>query len=67
MNRKIITHYDPKPIPPRGFDWSAVTDDYEGGHPVGYGATEEAAIADLKAQLDDDDEQLRYMTEKGEN
>lgn len=36
-----------KPIPDRRYDWSAVTDSYEPGMPVGYGATEEAAIQDL--------------------
>lgn len=59
---KIITSYDPKPIPTRACDWSAVTDDYEAWtedgewhstHPVGYGATQEEAIADLEAQLED--------------
>lgn len=45
---KIITRYDPKPIPVRQFDWVAVTDDYEGAQsPIGYGATEAEAIADL--------------------
>ena len=39
--------YDPKPIPMRGFDWSAATDNYEGGDPIGYGRTETEAIADL--------------------
>lgn len=68
---KILTTHDPKPIPLRSFDWSATTDNYDvsyegpedGGwvanEPVGYGATEEAAIADLKEQLAEDDE--RYM------
>lgn len=53
---KIITHYDPKPIPDRSFDWSAVYDDYDcdwnqygyvSQSPVGYGKTEEEAIRDL--------------------
>ena len=44
---KIITHYDFPPIPVRAFDWSAVRDGYEPGMPVGRGATEQAAIADL--------------------
>jgi len=55
---KTVTHYDPKPIPSRRFDWSATTADYEPPQPVGYGATEAEAIADLRAQLgefDDDD------------
>lgn len=51
----IRTDYDPKPIPDRRFDWSAVTDDYGGeeSEPIGYGATEQAAILDLQEQLDE--------------
>ena len=45
------TEYWPKPIPMRQFDWSAVTDDYEPGHPIGFGATETEAIRDLTEQL----------------
>jgi hypothetical protein len=30
---KIITHYDPKPIPARWFDWSAIDDETYGGDP----------------------------------
>lgn len=45
---KIITHYWAKPIPDRRFDWSAVTDDYEPGAPIGYGRTEAEAITDLR-------------------
>lgn len=67
---KILTTHDPKPIPTRAFDWSATTDNYDASYegpedgwvanePVGYGATEEATIADLKEQLADEDE--RYM------
>ncbi len=48
---KIITHYDPKPIPIRSFDWSAVTDEYDAGDPTGFGATEIEAIADLREWL----------------
>ncbi len=49
----IKTNYWAKPIPNRNFDWSAVDDDtYDGeGSPVGYGATEQEAIADLTEQL----------------
>jgi hypothetical protein len=50
---KIITDCWMKPIADRRFDWSAVTDNYEGGHPIGYGRTEPEAVADLKEQLDD--------------
>lgn len=48
---EFITRYDPPPIPSRFFDWSAVTQDYEPGMPVGYGVTEEDAINHLTDQL----------------
>jgi hypothetical protein len=51
---KIRTSFEHPPIPIRDFDWSAVTDDYEPGHPIGRGATEAEAIADLKEQLEAD-------------
>lgn len=52
---KIVTHFDPKPVPIRCWDWSAVDDDtYDGeGCSIGYGATEQAAIDDLKAQIEE--------------
>jgi hypothetical protein len=50
---KIITDYWAKPIPTRDFDWCAMDDNYEGGDPIGYGATEDAAIDDLIEQLTD--------------
>ena len=52
---RIVTNYDPKPIPIRGFDWSAVDDaTYDGeGCPIGYGATEAEAVADLLEQLEE--------------
>lgn len=53
-NHKIITHFWAKPIPIRGFDWTATYDNYEGGDgeserggPVGYGMTEAEAVFDL--------------------
>jgi hypothetical protein len=49
---KIVTDYWPKPIPLRCFDWTACSDDYEPGMPVGYGATEAEAIADLLENYD---------------
>jgi hypothetical protein len=54
----IITTYDPPPIPFRGCDWSAIDDrTYDGpGSPIGYGRTEDEAIADLLSQLDPDDD-----------
>lgn len=50
---KIITDYWAKPIPTDQYDWSAVTDNYEPGCPIGYGKTEEQAIANLREQLED--------------
>jgi hypothetical protein len=50
---KIVTNFDPKPIPLRQFDWSAVDDNYEPGCPIGYGASERDALDDLKGQLED--------------
>ncbi len=50
---KITTIYDPPPIPMREFDWVALPDSYDIGSPLGYGATEAAAIAALKERLDD--------------
>ena len=55
---KIRTDYWAKPIPLRQFDWSAVDDDTYGGDPrdpIGYGGTEEDAIADLMAQIGEDE------------
>lgn len=49
---KIITNFDYPPIPVRCCDWSAVTDNYEGGDPIGRGATEQEAIADLINQIE---------------
>ena len=53
---RISTHYDPKPIPIRGFDWSAVDDaTYDGeGCPIGYGATEAEAVPALLEQLENE-------------
>jgi hypothetical protein len=55
---KIRTSFDYPPIPDRRFDWSAVDDDtYDGAEdshcPIGHGATEQEAIADLLDQLED--------------
>lgn len=48
---RIVTHYWPKPIPCRQFDWSAYVDGDEpnddGQMTIGYGATEQEAIDDL--------------------
>ena len=60
--RLVHTSHDYPPTPDRGFDWSAVEDDYDvdfdqDGYfstcPHGYGATEQDAIDDLLEQLED--------------
>lgn len=53
-DRKIITKYDPPPIPWREADWSAVYDDYDLGSPIGHGLTEQDAIDDLLAESEED-------------
>lgn len=52
---KILTAFVYPPIPIRSFDWQAWDDDtYDGpGCPLGHGATEAEAIADLREQLED--------------
>lgn len=55
---KIKTHHDPKPVPSRNFDWSAVDDStYDGseGSLIGYGATEQEAREDLVRQVLEDE------------
>lgn len=51
---RIVTHYDPPPIPVRDFDWSAVDDaTYDGeGSKIGHGRTEAEAIAELMEKLE---------------
>lgn len=46
MNRIVTRHWQ-KPIPTNQFDWEATFDGYDAGDPIGYGATEAEAIADL--------------------
>jgi hypothetical protein len=53
---KIRTDFVYPPIPLRTFDWCAVDDDtYEGDSRdlIGWGATEQQAIDDLKQQMED--------------
>lgn len=62
--QKIVTDHVYPPIPDRRWDWSAVTDEYDGApdagwQPHGWGRTEAEAIADLKVQLDDAAEEER--------
>lgn len=53
---RIVTNFDFPPIPIRNFDWSAIDDEtYDGrGCPVGRGATESEAVADLVEHLAND-------------
>ncbi len=53
--RKIITRYDPPPIPVRDCDWTATLEGYDIGDPIGTGATESDAIADLHMWLEMDE------------
>jgi hypothetical protein len=60
---RIRANYDPPPIPNRAFDWSAYDDStYDGApdsknrHDIGWGRTEEEAVADL----------WRLLTERAE-
>ena len=54
---KIVTNFVYPPIPDRRFDWSAVTEDYDGAEdahcPVGWGRTEAEAIADLLEKIEE--------------
>lgn len=55
---RINTEHVYPPIPLRQFDWRATLGDYDGapdaGHqPMGYGRTEEEAIADLQEQREE--------------
>jgi hypothetical protein len=55
FGRNIRTTHEFPPIPIRSMDWSAVDDDsYDGeGSPIGRGATEAEAVADLIEQIED--------------
>lgn len=60
---KISAYNIYPPIPLREYDWCAVDDETYDGAPdsrtrnqIGYGATEEEAIADLLSILEDDNE-----------
>lgn len=52
-DRKIVTAFWPKPIPADRFDWEATLEGYDEGDPIGFGATEALAIADLKERLEE--------------
>jgi hypothetical protein len=46
--RPILTRHISPPIPLRQFDWQATRDGYEPGDAIGWGLTENEAIADLQ-------------------
>lgn len=48
VGKRIITDHVHPPIPYRGMDWCAYFDGDEPPCKVGWGATEEAAIMELK-------------------
>lgn len=54
---RITTHFWAKPIPPRNFDWCACRDndepDDDGNMMQGFGRTEQDAIDDLIALIED--------------
>jgi hypothetical protein len=52
----IVTTHSPKPIPDRRFDWEAASYNYDIGDPIGFGATESEAIADLLESCDHEHE-----------
>ena len=54
MKDNIQTDYISPPIPTTKYDWRATFTDYDIGDPIGYGATEQEAIADLLEQADND-------------
>ena len=51
--RTVRTSYWIKPVPTNAFDWEAALDGYEPGDTVGYGPTEQAAIEDLREQIEE--------------
>ena len=63
--RKIITHYDPKPIPYFGFDYTAQREGDTGEDLCGWGSTEAEAIADLLEAEDCAQDQAEARKAKG--
>ena len=53
--KKITVEHVYPPIPVRDYDWCAYEGDYDLGQRVGYGATREAAIADLMVQIEEEE------------
>ena len=52
---KIVTNYNPPPIPNRNFDWCAWSDGLLDEGPIGFGATEREAVEELFDKLEDYD------------
>jgi hypothetical protein len=50
---KIITRFDPPPIPVRHFDWRAYEDDGVHENMVGWGSTEQEAKEDLERLIEE--------------
>ena len=50
---EVITSCFVKPIPVRSFDWEATFDDYDLGDVIGFGRTEEEALADLMERIEE--------------
>ena len=54
MNRAIIVRCDPPAVPFRSRDWFAVERGFDAEcDPIGYGATADEAVADLKSQIEE--------------
>ena len=51
---KIVTKFDPPPVPVRWWDWEATLDNYdpENNDPRGFGCTEAEAVANLIEQIE---------------
>ena len=50
---KLKTGYEPPPIPDRRWDWYCYDEEnYEGGMPIGHGATEDEAIIDFYIRME---------------
>jgi hypothetical protein len=47
---RIVVSFEYPPIPCRQYDYMATRDGYEPGDPIGHGATEAQAIAELIEQ-----------------
>lgn len=60
---KIKATYERKPVPTCAWDWTAIDEDtYDGpDSPVGCGATEAEAVADLLEQLEEERDGLADM------